>query len=1062
MTERRRALTLPFNVDKDNPMENPLRIPMTCLSSDCGKLDRQVPWTAIAGCKIRHCDSQHKNASMLFEHNHAAMVKCGMARRKPHLILTDVLKTKLGKAYIERIKQNHSLGKKGQSSQKESGGCREESPIRRGTRSAQRETRNDKNKSMTTKCNQKTTSSSAQRSRLRRRSHNTDGDEDKEESKDIDEGMIDKDNGEDYKFAEVVDCGLSVSWEPAEDTGSCDEFSPASIKDRWTDPGNEVQQSLKRKRRDAGAHCNGTGSPKRHRESVLRLTGEDGRDGGPAQTRICFEESGEDLDLESLDRSIVQFTVGADERTDVLLPIINPNLEAGDFIGTPRRRLSSSQDDTTKISPSEPIVLSSDDEESSGDPEPSRSAVHTPVTVEGTVIRGKSSQDAVAKQQEAPDIQDMQMLHVVVKELPGSVPVTPIPTVDHSCMGVAFSRLHCGGYQGKANGDIMITDQKIIIPLKDTNEKVEVMLSLEREELRRYSVWEQEELEDQDIHCMDNEEPPPAAVLLFCVSETAAAAIQWDLRKLKQDGTTNPGKASPFILLTLRDPLKGMEGALLRSFLDIDCLKSLGHDKSFVDGVDDLEDIHCPVLSLDDSLELIRRTGLDPHLLSLLGLESPDPDPDPGPDIDQDSPYSDRDSNASPQIQLEDDSQEETALELETPPEQDTEMQLKPDEDQIEQELEHPSEKSREEPIPAYTLCHRRTRGSYSVSLCNADSSWTKYKHEGLARRLIQFPPPPLKGGITVTMEDLQCLDSGQFLNDVIIDFYLKYLLQNASDSVAERSHIFSSFFYKQLTRRDNASEGVTSDSQRQRRHQRVKTWTRHVDIFKKDFLFVPVNQEAHWYLVVICFPGLDEPKVEPWTGKDSMGNGHNGTDELQDQEEAQGSKSSDDNTETPPTSNHSDSLDTETENAQEDSIKESPPGPVNCTEQTCQRESVCKSPCILIMDSLRLSLHERVFKLLREYLQSEWEVRRGSSREFGPDQMKSSHCQVPLQDNSSDCGLYLLQYVESFLKDPVVHFDLPLHLEHWFPRQQVRRKRDEIRDLVLNLYRHQNLDNNR
>lgn len=40
--------------------------------------------------------------------------------------------------------------------------------------------------------------------------------------------------------------------------------------------------------------------------------------------------------------------------------------------------------------------------------------------------------------------------------------------------------------------------------------------------------------------------------------------------------------------------------------------------------------------------------------------------------------------------------------------------------------------------------------------------------------RLIQFPPPPLKGGITVTAEDLQCLDSGQYLNDVIIDFYLK------------------------------------------------------------------------------------------------------------------------------------------------------------------------------------------------------------------------------------------------------------------------------------------------
>lgn len=40
------------------------------------------------------------------------------------------------------------------------------------------------------------------------------------------------------------DCGLSVSWDPAEDNGSCDEFSPNNIKDRWNDPANEVQHSL--------------------------------------------------------------------------------------------------------------------------------------------------------------------------------------------------------------------------------------------------------------------------------------------------------------------------------------------------------------------------------------------------------------------------------------------------------------------------------------------------------------------------------------------------------------------------------------------------------------------------------------------------------------------------------------------------------------------------------------------------------------------------------------------------------------------------------------------------
>ncbi|KTF85766.1 hypothetical protein cypCar_00036657 [Cyprinus carpio] len=107
-------------------------------------------------------------------------------------------------------------------------------------------------------------------------------------------------------------------------------------------------------------------------------------------------------------------------------------------------------------------------------------------------------------------------------------------------------------------------------------------------------------------------------------------------------------------------------------------------------------------------------------------------------------------------------------------------------------------------------------------------------------------------------------------------------------------------------------------------------------------------------------------------------------------------------------------------------------------------------------MDSLKLSYHQRIYTLLREYLQVEWEVRKGSTRAFTSESISGSLCRVPLQDNSSDCGLYLLQYVESFLQNPVVHFDLPLRLEHWFPRNQVRRKREELRELVLQLYRRQ------
>ncbi|XP_056125693.1 sentrin-specific protease 7b isoform X2 [Rhinichthys klamathensis goyatoka] len=312
-------------------------------------------------------------------------------------------------------------------------------------------------------------------------------------------------------------------------------------------------------------------------------------------------------------------------------------------------------------------------------------------------------------------------------------------------------------------------------------------------------------------------------------------------------------------------------------------------------------------------------------------------------------------------------------------------------------------------------------------------------RQQSLARRLIQYPPPPSKGGITVTTEDLECLKDGEFLNDVIIDFYLKYLLlERADKDVAERSHIFSSFFYKQLTRKDTSCPEETGSTAPHRRHQRVRTWTRHVDIFSKDYLFIPVNQEAHWYLVVICFPGLERTQYVQWRDKGPVSRDGSQT--------AKGSSAGEcqrDNSQLPKGKGLKLS----------DSRSHDLP---DCTAHSCTRETVCRRPCILVMDSLKLSYHQRIYTLLREYLQVEWEVRKGCARTFTSESLSGSLCRVPLQDNSSDCGLYLLQYVESFLQNPVVHFDLPLRLEHWFPRNQVRMKRKELRELVLQLYRRQ------
>ena len=44
--------------------------------------------------------------------------------------------------------------------------------------------------------------------------------------------------------------------------------------------------------------------------------------------------------------------------------------------------------------------------------------------------------------------------------------------------------------------------------------------------------------------------------------------------------------------------------------------------------------------------------------------------------------------------------------------------------------------------------------------------------------------------------------------------------------------------------------------------HKNVKRWTKNIDIFKKDFVIIPINvKDIHWYLAIICYPGLLAPR---------------------------------------------------------------------------------------------------------------------------------------------------------------------------------------------------------
>jgi sentrin-specific protease 7 len=73
--------------------------------------------------------------------------------------------------------------------------------------------------------------------------------------------------------------------------------------------------------------------------------------------------------------------------------------------------------------------------------------------------------------------------------------------------------------------------------------------------------------------------------------------------------------------------------------------------------------------------------------------------------------------------------------------------------------------------------------------------------------------------------------------------------------------------------------------------------------------------------------------------------------------------------------------------------------------------------PCILIFDSLAGASRSRVVATLRDYLRIEYKVKEGKDREFNKDTIKGSTPRVPQQTNFTDCGLYVLQYVENFFQ---------------------------------------------
>ncbi|GFG25754.1 ubiquitin-like-specific protease 2 [Aspergillus udagawae] len=327
--------------------------------------------------------------------------------------------------------------------------------------------------------------------------------------------------------------------------------------------------------------------------------------------------------------------------------------------------------------------------------------------------------------------------------------------------------------------------------------------------------------------------------------------------------------------------------------------------------------------------------------------------------------------------------------------------------------------------------------------------------------------------------QDLERLRDNEFLNDNLIGFYIRFLedhLERNNKEVSKRVYFFNSYFFATLTNLPRGKQGIN--------YEGVQKWTRNVDIFSYDYIVVPINEAAHWYVAIICnlpkLPGIAKEEVaidEPAEGstepsvppkrddsenpnapeavrKIPSGSGETETGarstphpekeelareslaamslldqkEMKEREELEVPPSDEEwpekeeNPVSSPAKLSSPPRDTEpskqvnSQDASQSSVSGSQKSRKPKKKRPGPRYDVWQ-PTVITFDSLNLSRSPTI-SVLRNYLREEAQSKRGL--EIDTTLIKGMKAQeIPLQPNYSDCGLYLLAYVEKFVQDP-------------------------------------------
>lgn len=300
--------------------------------------------------------------------------------------------------------------------------------------------------------------------------------------------------------------------------------------------------------------------------------------------------------------------------------------------------------------------------------------------------------------------------------------------------------------------------------------------------------------------------------------------------------------------------------------------------------------------------------------------------------------------------------------------------------------------------------------------------------------------------------------------------FFVQYLethMERHNPELHKRTYFFNTYFFERLTK-DGSHRHVNYES--------VSRWTKAIDLFSRDFVVVPVNENLHWYLAIICnLPQLRGPSQEGESEEPHI--------VIEEDAAVNGTELTETETDRPPLVEADLAPEVQEqlahqENETRQSLAEltiydqmpdttkvpqsgSKLGPGRKSKQQIRRslpKYESDQPIIITLDSLGLSRYSTC-SALKQYIVAEGKDKR--NLEIDSTSIRGMTAkEIPNQNNFSDCGLYLCMYLEQFVADPHKFIDRILQrnedAQQWPKQIRSGSLRSRLRELILEVHRRQ------